>query len=92
MTRTYLDFNTIDDCCRGLCLIFEQHLRREQHLQDSESVEYQLGELIEFIDKIGDLTCMVYNDTQKVYLPHSMDWLKSQLYSSLKKHAIKIPP
>ena len=63
MTRTYLDFNTIDDCCRGLCLIFEQHLRREQHLEDKESVDYTFSQLMEYIDQIGDLTCMVYNDT-----------------------------
>ena len=33
---------------------------------------------------------MVYNETQKVYLPHGLDWLKSRAYVQLKKVAKKI--
>ena len=33
---------------------------------------------------------MVYNETQKVYLPHGLDWLKSRAYVQLKKVAKKL--
>jgi hypothetical protein len=53
-------------------------------------VKYDLTELVEYLDGISDLTCMVYNETQKIYLPHGRDWIKSRMYISLKRMAKKI--
>lgn len=80
MTRTYLDFNTIEDAMHGLLQIFEQHLRRKQDTADKQ-LQYELSDLVEYMDSIADLSCMVFNDTQKVYLPHGLDWLKSRVYT-----------
>ena len=35
---------------------------------------------------------MVFNDVYKIYLPHGRDWIKSRLYISLKKLAVKLEP
>ena len=56
-----------------------------------EHLTYELPELLSFVDSIADLTFMVFNDVQKIYLPHGRDWIKSKLYISLKKLGVKIP-
>ena len=56
------------------------------------ALSYSLPEGIDYLDSIADLSCMVYNDTQKVYLPHGLDWIKSRVYIQLKKVATKIEP
>jgi hypothetical protein len=93
MTRTYLDFDTISDALDGLVQIFEQSLRRTAVAQGKildEHLSYELPELLAFLDNLAELTCMVFNDVQKIYLPHGRDWIKSRLYISLKKLAVKI--
>jgi hypothetical protein len=92
MTRTYLDFNTIEECVQSILQMFEQHLRRSNPDSKTphETINYELPLLVEYLDNIADLSCMVYNDVQKVYLPHGLDWIKSRVYMSLKKVAKKI--
>lgn len=90
MTRTYLDFNTIDDAMLGLLKIYEQHLRRTALPGSNAHLQYDMSDLVEYMDSIADMSCMVFNDTQKVYLPHGLDWLKSRVYTQLKKSAKKI--
>ena len=51
-----------------------------------------MPQLVEFLDAIADMSCMVYNDVQKVYLPHSLDWIKSRVYHCLKKNATRVDP
>lgn len=55
-----------------------------------EPLSYELSELMGYLNSFADLSCMVYNDTQKVYLPHGLDWIKSRVYVQLKKGAKKI--
>ena len=57
MTRTYLDFDTVADALDGLIQIYEHSLKNE-----SNHFNYTLNELSDYIDKIADLTCLVYND------------------------------
>ena len=38
-----------------------------------------------YIDNLKDLSCLVFNDVQKVYVPHGREWIKSKVYMSLKK-------
>ena len=92
MTRTYLDYNTIEEAVQGLLQVYEQHLRRTDPTQNypKEPLKYDLSQFVEYLDQIADLSCMVYNDVQKVYLPHGLDWIKSRIYLSLKKVAKKI--
>jgi len=95
MTRTYLDFGCISDALDGLVQIFEQSLQRAAAAEGKvldEHLSYELPQLLAFLDNLADLTCMVYNDVQKIYLPHGRDWIKSRLYISLKKLAVKIQP
>ena len=84
-SRTYLDFDTIQEALDGLCQIFEQKLKFSN--RESQQITYDLTDLINYFDKLADLSCMVYNDTQKIYVPHGRDWIKSKVYMSLKRQA-----
>ena len=49
MTRTYLDFDSINDALDGLVQIFEQHLRRSAATRGEvaeENLKYELPELL----------------------------------------------
>ena len=87
-SRTYLDFDTINDALDGLVQIFEQKLRQvnAEHSTNTQ-VTYALIDLIGYLDKLNDLSCLTYNDAQKVYLPHGRDWIKSKIYTALKRQA-----
>ncbi|CDW86993.1 rudimentary enhancer [Stylonychia lemnae] len=84
-SRTYLDFDSINDALDGICQIYEQKLKVVN--QDAQAITYDLCDLINYLDSIRDLSCLTYNDIQKTYIPHGRDWVKSKIYMSLKKQA-----
>ena len=88
-SRTYLDFDTINDALDGLVQIFEQKLRQvnSNEAASGPQVTYALSDLLTYLEKLNDLSCLTYNDAQKVYLPHGRDWLKSKIYTALKRQA-----
>ena len=91
-SRTYLDFDTINDALDGLVQIFEQKLRQVQAAapeaaSSGPQVTYALSDLLTYLDKLNDCSCLTYNDAQKVYLPHGRDWIKSKIYTALKRQA-----
>ena len=52
---------------------------------------YTVRDLVRFMEEeIADLVCMVFDDIQKIYVPHGREWIKSKLYIFLKKYATKI--
>jgi hypothetical protein len=77
MTRTYLDYDTVGLAMNGLLEIFEQHIRRTQNIELGQPLNYKLEDLVAYLDSFADLSTMVYNEVQKVYLPHGLDWIKS---------------
>ena len=86
-SKTYLDFDTIQEALDGICQIYEQKLRLTNKRADDEQVNYDLADLLNYIDKCTDMSCLTYNDTQKVYVPHGREWIKSKIYMSLKRQA-----
>ena len=48
-----------------------------------------MRDLVKFIDNLADLSCLVFDDTQKVYIPHDKEWIKSKCYDYLAKYAPK---
>ena len=82
-SRTYLDFDTIQEALDGICQVYEQKLKFSN--KDAQQITYDLSDLINYVDKLSDLSCLTYNDTQKVYVPHGRDWIKSKIYMGLKR-------
>ena len=84
-SKTYMDFDTIQEALDGICQTYEQKLKFAHH--DAQNISYELCDLVNYIDKLKDMSCLTYNDTQKVYVPHGREWIKSKIYMSLKRQA-----
>ena len=72
-SRTYLDFDTVNDAMDGLAQIYENKMKAEN---PDEDVSYDMRGLSEFIDtELADAVTMVFDETQKIYVPHGKEWL-----------------
>ena len=73
----------------GLAQAFEQRLARKQSAQ-GEEVTYEMRDhILKFLDNLADIMCLVYDNVQKIYIPHGKDWIRSRLYCFLKRYATR---
>ncbi|XP_011421062.1 enhancer of rudimentary homolog [Crassostrea angulata] len=84
-TRTYSDYESLNECLEGICKIYEEHLKRQN--PDCPSITYDISQLFDFVDQLTDLSCLVYQKNQGSYAPHNKDWLKEKIYIMLRKQA-----
>ncbi|XP_033114958.1 enhancer of rudimentary homolog [Anneissia japonica] len=86
-TRTYSDYETLDECMEGVCKIFEEHLKKMN--PTSPSITYDISQLFDFIDQLSDLCCLVFQPNMNTYAPYNKDWIKEAIYVMLRKQAGK---
>ncbi|XP_063224968.1 enhancer of rudimentary homolog [Bacillus rossius redtenbacheri] len=87
-SRTYSDFECVKECIDYVVSMFEEYLRRTNpHLQQ---VSYAANELFEFVDSLHDLSCMVLDKRQSVYVPYNKDWLKEKLLRKLQREELVV--
>ena len=71
----------------GLCRIYEsvQINKKKKELGSKEGkVDYELTDLLKFLDSLQDLSALVFNEKVKGYSPHGREWLKAKIYKYLK--------
>ena len=71
----------------GVCKIYEEYL--ETLHPSKNNITYYVEDLIDFIEDIPDILCMVYQKDTGFYAPHKRDWIKEQVYLMLKKKGKK---
>ena len=71
----------------GLCRIYEEYLRDRN--PSAKTIEYKIGDLINFIDVIPEITCMVFRKRTGHYAPYGKDWIKDQVYEKFKREMSK---
>ncbi|CAI4223759.1 unnamed protein product [Auanema sp. JU1783] len=81
-SRTWSDYETTTECLEGICKIYEEFLKKQNPA--SASITYDVSNLFEFIDKLSDLSCMVFNMDTATYIPHNKDWLKERIFHMLR--------
>lgn len=81
-SRTYLDYEDMDECMDALCRIFEGFMRRNNFYVDSNNY---LLELFNFLDSLVDISCVVLQDDCNMYTPHNKLWIKEQLFLRLDR-------
>lgn len=86
-TRTYSDFESVNECIEGICHLFEDHLKKLE--PDSASITYDISQLFDFIDKLEDISCLVFQKSTKTYAPYNKDWIKEKIYILLRRQASK---
>ncbi|VDK32794.1 unnamed protein product [Gongylonema pulchrum] len=84
-SRTWSDYETTEDCIEGICKIFEEHLKK--HNPNTASITYDVQNLFDFIDRLTDLSCLVWDSSTNTYAPHNKEWIKQEIYTLLRKQA-----
>ncbi|XP_017059199.1 protein enhancer of rudimentary-like [Drosophila ficusphila] len=82
-TRTYCDFESVDECMEGVCKIYEEHLKRQDPY--NAMITYDICQLFDFIDTLSDICCIVYQNRTRTYVPHNKEWIKEQIYALLRQ-------
>lgn len=88
-TRTYSDYESVNECMEGVCKIYEEHLKRLN--PNTPSITYDISQLFDFIDQLTDLSCLVYQKISNTYAPYNKDWIKEKIYILLRRQAAKAP-
>ncbi|XP_076033863.1 enhancer of rudimentary [Oratosquilla oratoria] len=86
-TRTYSDYESVNECMEGVCKIYEEHLKRMN--PNTPSITYDISQLFDFIDQLSDLSCLVYQKSTNTYAPYNKDWIKEKIYILLRRQAAK---
>ncbi|XP_075988873.1 enhancer of rudimentary [Anticarsia gemmatalis] len=84
-TRTYSDYESVNDCMEGVCKIYEEHLKRRN--PNTPTITYDISQLFDFIDQLADLSCLVYQKSTNTYAPYNKDWIKEKIYVLLRQAA-----
>ncbi|KAK8725862.1 hypothetical protein OTU49_010524, partial [Cherax quadricarinatus] len=86
-TRTFSDYESVNECMEGVCKIYEEHLKRMN--PNTPSITYDISQLFDFIDQLADLSCLVYQKSTNTYAPYNKDWIKEKIYILLRRQAAK---
>jgi len=68
-SRTYLEFDTVAQAMDGLCQQYEQALKLQAGKNETQA-KYSLEELLEFIEGLDDIACLVHLQKGGDYRPH----------------------
>lgn len=49
-----------------------------------KTLTYDIGDLFGYMDFLGDLCCLVFNQQLNAYIPHNKEWMKDRLFQHLK--------
>lgn len=50
-TRTYSDYESVNDCMEGVCRIYEEHLKRRN--PNTPTITYDISQLFDFVDQVN---------------------------------------
>ena len=91
-SRTYLDFDKVEDGCEALTRIYESvkiNKKKEEDKSDSGRFEYELSDFLKFLDSLYDIGAMVYSDKAPGYMAHGKEWLKAKIYTYMKENSVE---
>jgi len=82
-SRTFMDYESVDAAMDGICGIFENRLKELS--PNRRHITYDISELYQFIDSLGDLSALVLD--HNMYAPCNKEWIKDKLTTHLKRQA-----
>eukprot|EP00126_Sphaerothecum_destruens_P015390 Sdes_comp9385_c0_seq1m845 len=84
-SRTWSDYDTLSLCIEGILRMFETSL--QEKLPNKTHITYDVKQIYNFLDQLGEVNALVFSDSQQAYIPHNVVWLKEKIFSHLKKIA-----
>ena len=82
-SRTYIDTKTPYEAFETICRLYENYEIQKRGPQ-TEHFEYELKELIAFVDQLYDLSMMIFNNKAAGYTSHGKAWIKAMLHVYLR--------
>ena len=79
-SRFYLDYTSQAEAVQGLIGLYEQMLRKKN--PDKVKLNYSLADVLEFLDKLNEITFLQYDPAVKGFKPHGRVWIKSIIVQS----------
>lgn len=52
-TRTYSDYESVNECMEGVCKIYEEHLKRRN--PNTPTITYDISQLFDFLDQVSQI-------------------------------------
>lgn len=84
-SRTYLDFESLENAMDGVCAIYEKELKSlNPHVQN---ITYDVSDLYTYLEQLADISCLVFHAPINAYLPRDKEWIKKQIFSHLRGQA-----
>eukprot|EP00756_Hemistasia_phaeocysticola_P026655 Hpha_TRINITY_DN16076_c0_g6::TRINITY_DN16076_c0_g6_i1::g.119087::m.119087 len=84
-SRIYSDFETLNDALDGVCQMYETRLKQQNPVK--KHLEYDIGDLLKFVDSLTDLSLLVFDNATKLYRPYGRDWVKNKVFQHLRRQA-----
>eukprot|EP01125_Pyxidicula_operculata_P021711 TRINITY_DN854_c0_g1_i1.p1 TRINITY_DN854_c0_g1~~TRINITY_DN854_c0_g1_i1.p1 ORF type:complete len:102 (-),score=25.40 TRINITY_DN854_c0_g1_i1:141-446(-) len=84
-TRTYFDYNSLNDALAGICQLFEAKLKNEN--PNARNITYDIKDLFQYIDHLPDLGVLVFSKQKGAYTPYGKSWVKTKVTDYLKSMA-----
>ena len=66
----------------GICRLYEVQLKRLN--PNKKTVRYEVKDLFQYVDELGDLSCLMYDNKTSSYVPYGREWVKKALLARLK--------
>ncbi|KAL6046048.1 positive regulation of Notch signaling pathway [Balamuthia mandrillaris] len=84
-SRTFEDFPSVSAAMEGVLKLYERELQRLN--PTVKNLTYDIKDLYDFMDKIPDMSCLVFDPSLNAYSPYNKDWMKQRLLIHLQKLA-----
>lgn len=67
----------------GVCRMYELQLKRLNPTRTK--ISYELKDLLQYVDELGDLSVLMYDGKTGSYAPYGREWVKKALVNRLKQ-------
>lgn len=57
-TRTYSDYESVNECMEGVCKIYEEHLKRRN--PNTPTITYDISQLFDFLDQVKYISSLTF--------------------------------
>lgn len=85
-SRTYYDFESKSKAMEAVVRFFEEALKASN--PHKPTLSYDVSDIHAFIDRLGDISCMVLDPASGKYEPHGKDYIKESVFKMLKQQAM----
>lgn len=84
-SRTWEDYTSRTDCLDGICGLFERRLKKDN--PHTRKLTYDIKDLFDYVDRLRDISCLIYDKNHRIYEPKGRDWVKRAVFEHLKGQA-----